>query len=108
MSNNGPATSVKAGETDPIMTCGPILGRELLTLARRGGTFRRRCLFTGVLLLEFLLLFVGLSYVNPIFFSIRGMAFLGNIAFGMAAQCQVLLAFWLVPACVAAVIAEEK
>lgn len=90
------------------MTCGPILGRELLTLARRGATFRRRCLFTGVLLLEFLLLFVGLAYLNPIFFTIRGMVFLGYIAFGIATQCQVVLAFWLVPACVAAVIAEEK
>jgi ABC-type transport system involved in multi-copper enzyme maturation permease subunit len=90
------------------MTAGPILSRELLTAARRGWTYRRRCLFAGALLVVLLLFFGLFSYVKGQELSIREMAAVSSYVFGLAAQCQIGLTIWLVPACVAAVIAEEK
>jgi hypothetical protein len=94
-------------EADSTMTAGPILSRELLTIARRGGTYRRRCLFAATLLLALGLLFGMAAYWNQGRLSIREMAVFSLYVFGFAAHCQVALSIWLVPACVAAAIAEE-
>ena len=91
-----------------MMASGPILRRELLTAARRGWTYRRRCSFAGALLVVLLLFFGLFSYMKGQELSIREMAAVSSYVFGLAAQCQIGLTIWLVPACVAAVIAEEK
>jgi hypothetical protein len=90
------------------MTTGQILNRELLTVARRGSIYRRRCLVAVVLLLVLLLLFGAAYYWNRGALSIREMAVFSTYVFDFAAHCQLGLTIWLVPACVAGVIAEEK
>jgi len=108
LSNDDSTTIVKQEESDPIMRVPTILSRELLTAARRGGIYRRRCLYATVLLLALWLLF-GLTYFwKRGELSIREMAAFSDYVFGMAANGQVFLTIWLVPACVAAAIAEEK
>jgi ABC-type transport system involved in multi-copper enzyme maturation permease subunit len=91
-----------------MMASSPILRRELLTAARRGWTYRRRCVFAGALLVVLLLFFGLFSYMKGQELSIREMAAVSSYVFGLTAQCQIGLTIWLVPACVAAVIAEEK
>ena len=101
-------TIVKAEESDPIMRAPTILSRELLTARAAGGMYRRRCSYAAALLLALLLFFGSAYFWNRGELSIREMAAFSNYVFGLAAICQVFLTIWLVPACVAAAIAEEK
>jgi ABC-type transport system involved in multi-copper enzyme maturation permease subunit len=97
-----------AGEWDRIIMLGPILSRELQTAARRGRTYRRRCVLAGALLLALSLLLGMVAYGKGQELSIREMAEFSTTVFGLAAQCLVALTIWLVPACLAPAIAEEK
>ena len=101
-------TIVEEEESDPIMQAPTILSRELLTAARRGWTYRRRCLNAAVLLLALLLGFGPTFFWNRGELSIREMAVFANYVFSIVAFFQVSLTVWLVPAAVAGVIAAEK
>jgi ABC-type transport system involved in multi-copper enzyme maturation permease subunit len=90
------------------MTTGPILSRELRTAARRGQTYRRRAAFAAALLLALVLLFEVFFFGRGPDSSIREMATFSSYVFGFAACCQLGLTIWLVPACVAGVVAQEK
>jgi ABC-type transport system involved in multi-copper enzyme maturation permease subunit len=90
------------------MAINPILSRELRTSARRGGGYRRRCSLAGALWLVLCLLFGLAASIHRQPLSIREMATFSVFVLGLAAECLVGLTVWLVPACTAAAIAEEK
>jgi hypothetical protein len=80
-----------------------------LTAARRGGTYRRRCLFAFSLLAVLLLPFGAARLLNIRGeLSIRQMAVLASSVVSLVAFCQVSLTVLLVPAAVAGSIVEEK
>jgi ABC-type transport system involved in multi-copper enzyme maturation permease subunit len=90
------------------MPTGLILSRELRSGARRWKTYRRRYLLAIGMLLALGNLYFLTYLPKPKPVSIRDMAWFAEYAFGQAALVQILLTIWLVPACVAGLIAEEK
>jgi ABC-type transport system involved in multi-copper enzyme maturation permease subunit len=95
-------------EFDSMITIGPILSRELRSVARRPRTFRRRCSFAIAMLLVLGLLYLFSFILNQNKLSSRSMVVLSESAFFSIVFTQVLLTILVVPACVAVVIAEEK
>jgi len=93
---------------DSMTPFGPILTRELRSVARRTRTFRRRCSFSIAALLV-----IGSAYLLAEA-AIRGqasarfMAAFSESVFVSIFFTQILLTIFVVPACVAVVIAEEK
>src|SRR5262249_38877422 len=88
---------------------GPVLGRELLTAARRGDLHRRRSLWPlSLLLAASLPLGIATFLDRGGRLSTWEMALLWDQAFRLAALFQALGTMWLVPGCVAAVIAQER
>jgi ABC-type transport system involved in multi-copper enzyme maturation permease subunit len=87
---------------------GPILGRELRTVARRPRTFRRRCSFSIAILLLLGLTYLMESVMNRGQISPRFMAAISESVFANIVLAQILLTIFIVPACVAVAIAEEK
>jgi ABC-type transport system involved in multi-copper enzyme maturation permease subunit len=85
-----------------------ILSRELLTMARRRRTYRRRSILAIGMLLALGILYVMIYLPRPGPIPIGEMARLVEFVFGQVALVQILLTIWLVPTCVAGVIAEEK
>jgi ABC-type transport system involved in multi-copper enzyme maturation permease subunit len=90
------------------MMAGPVVSRELLTVARRSATFRRRCLIVSVLFLALGLLFGLAEYGRGRALTIRELAVFSLYVFGFAAHCQVSLTLGLVPVCAAPTIAVER
>jgi hypothetical protein len=85
-----------------------IPGRELLTMARRPRTYRRRSILAVGMLLALGNVYSMVYLPKPKPIAIGEMARFGEYVFGQAALVQILLTIWLVPTCVAGVIAEEK
>lgn len=91
-----------------MVSIGPILSRELRSLARRPRAFRRRCSFSIALVLLLGLQYLVAHVTNPRQFSPRAMAWFAESVFLGVVFLQISLAVWLVPGYVAVVIAEEK
>ena len=85
-----------------------IVSRELLTMARRRRTYRRRSILAVGMLLALGNVYSMVYLPKPKPIPIGEMARLVEFVFGQAALVQILLTIWLVPTCVAGVIAEEK
>src|SRR5262245_54529027 len=85
-----------------------ILGRELLAASRRWSTYRRRSILAIGMLLAMGNLYIMVHVRSPRPIAVAEMAWIGQYVFGQAAMVQILVTIWLVPACVAGVIAEEK
>lgn len=85
-----------------------ILSQELRGLARCWGTYRRRFILAIAMLFALGSVYITISFSKPGLLTIRETARFAENVFGLAAMTQVLLTIWLVPTCVAGVIAEEK
>ncbi len=91
-----------------VILIGPILSRELRSLARRPRTFRRRCSLSIAVLLSVGLPYLLFAIVNRGPLSSRSMAVFSEFVIVNVIFTQIVLTIWLVPACVAVVVAEEK
>lgn len=87
---------------------GPILARELIGVARRPRTYRRRVTIALLVLLAIGGNYLGWYYWNGEQFSIRQMALFAQMTFALLVTIQALLTIIIVPELVARVIAEEK
>ena len=85
-----------------------ILTQELRSVARRWGTYRQRVVVGTAMLLALGSPYITAYFQPPRLMTIGEMAGFAEYVFGLAALTQVLLTIWLVPACVAGAIAEEK
>ena len=85
-----------------------ILSQELRGLARRWGTYRRRLFLAIAMLFALGSVYITVYFPKPGLLTIRETARFAEYVFGLAALSQVLLTIWLVPTCVAGVIAEER
>jgi ABC-type transport system involved in multi-copper enzyme maturation permease subunit len=91
-----------------VVPIGPILTRELRTLARRPRTFWRRCSFSAVLPLVLGLIYALAHVMSPASLSPRGVSWFAFGVFANVVFIQITFTIWVVPACVATAIAEEK
>ena len=81
-----------------FMTTGPILGRELITVARRAKSYRERCSLAIALLLAIGLTSALVQYASSGQLSIHQLALFAQYLFGTMAAIQVVLTLFLVPA----------
>ena len=90
------------------MNAGPILGRELRTVARRAKAYRQRCSLAIALSLSLAILFAVAQQAMGPAVSVQSCAILAQYLFGVVAATQFVLTMWLVPVLVAGSIALER